>query len=290
MFKRILRKLVIKYFELIPFRKGKDRLFHLAREKSLLNEPFVFRFRRGVRMYIDINDFIQVNVFFHRYYERLETLVWIELSKGAKIIFDIGANVGYYSLVAATNPNARIYSFEPVTPTFKKLEKNRQLNNFLNIQLNQRVVSDTNSKVRIFLGDPLNRGMSSITKSDSLSSEFEDAESVVLDEFCRIHSIETIDLVKIDVEGSEMLVLKGMARILESLHPVLMIEVTNETLQKFGYSIFDVYKFLAEKGYQPYKMIGDRTIQKIHTPEEQLGLILFAHLLTELSPDIIVKN
>jgi FkbM family methyltransferase len=292
MFKNLFEKLIIKYFELVPFLKGKDKLFRFAKKRSMLGKPFNFRFRPNTRMYIDVSDFIQVNIFFHKcyYYEKFETFLWLELTEKANIIFDIGANVGYYSLLAAGNKKAGIYSFEPITATFEKLEKNKDLNRFRNINCFKKVVSNKPGTIKMFLGDELNRGMSSIVKSETMSNEFEEAEAIVLDEFCSSHSIGKVDLVKIDVEGSEMLVLGGMNKILENSKPFLMIEVLNETLGKFGFSIVDIYRFLDQKGYRPYRITGNKEVQKIHEPEEQMGLVLFVHKEIKLPASIKIND
>jgi FkbM family methyltransferase len=290
MFKKLLRSVIIKYFELIPFSKGKDRLFSLAKKRKIFDEPFVFRFRKRIRMYIDTSDFIQINLFFHRYYEKPETLVWLELSKEMGTILDIGANVGYYSLLAARNSRAKVYSFEPISSTFEKLERNKRLNKFANINPFRYVVSDKLGMVKIYLGDQLNRGMSSMIKGELLSDEFEEVEAIVLDEFCQRHSIDKVDLVKIDVEGSEMLVLGGMNKILDVSRPLIMIEVDKETQAKFGYSIYDIYNILGKKGYKPYRILENKEIQKIHEPEEQMGLVLFVHHGVKLPSSIKIND
>jgi FkbM family methyltransferase len=290
MFNKILRKILIKYFELTPFSKGKDKLFHLGKKRSLFNTPFIFKFRPGTRMYVDIKDFIQINIFFHKYYEKPETLVWLEMVKQAKVIFDIGANVGYYSLIAAGNSKANIFSFEPISSTFEKMVKNKNLNKFVNIKPFRNVVSDKRGMAKIYLGDQLNRGMSSMIKSELLSDEFEEVEAIVLDEFCQRHSIDKVDLVKIDVEGSEMLVLGGMNKILDVSHPLIMIEVDKETQAKFGYSIYDIYNILGDKGYKPYRILENKVIQEIHEPEEQMGLVLFVYHGIKLPASIKIND
>jgi FkbM family methyltransferase len=256
---------------------------------GLLDTPFAFRFRKGTKIFIDVKDFIQVNIFFHKYYEKPESLVWLEFCNSADVIFDVGANVGYYSLLAASDPLKQVFSFEPVSFTFEKLRRNIALNKFRNVTAVRSVVSNRAEAIKIYFRDSLNMGMSSVVPSQE-NTAFEEVQGITLDEFVRQKEIKRVDLVKIDVEGSEVLVLEGMKSVLTHSRPALMMEVTQETLERFGYTVENLYKYLGDLGYQAYDIIGERVISKIHTPKEKIGLLLFVHSDAIIPPAIKMEK
>ena len=290
MVKGILRKLSILYFETVPFRKGKERFIRYALRKGILNKPFIFRFDRGLKMKLDISDWVNFQIFLKQGYEKPESMVWKELCSRSHTIIDIGANIGYYSLIASRHTSGKIYSFEPVTETQGKFRANIELNKFSNIYPVQKIISDKAGRIRIYFDDATNTGTASLVKESSEKTAFEEVESTTLDQFAADNALGKIDLVKIDVEGSEFLVLRGMEKTLTDSRPFLMVEVLEETLAKFGFGIIDIYNYLDAKGYQAYDISGKLIIKKISTPIEKIGLILFAHKEATLPPSIQIIN
>ncbi|MGV6829906.1 MAG: FkbM family methyltransferase [Flavobacteriales bacterium] len=131
------------------------------------------------------------------------------------LIFDVGANIGEYSeKIVEFNPNVKIYCFEPIPDTFKQL-KNRHKNN-PNIRLNNFAFSDKEETREMFEYGKLN-GTNSLEKHPELISEATNRIKIPLqkiDSFCETNHIETIDYLKIDVEGHELNVLKGAQKML----------------------------------------------------------------------------
>jgi len=129
-----------------------------------------------------------------------------------KNIYDIGANIGIYSIYYALNfKEANIYSFEPVESTYNILEKN--VNNF---NLNQRIhiynygISINNKKEKLYLSIPENRdseniGLYSLKVKDECKKDSILANFRPLNKF----NIPTPDFIKIDVEGCEEEIIKN---------------------------------------------------------------------------------
>jgi FkbM family methyltransferase len=232
----------------------------------------------GAKMLLNLNDAVQRHIFIYGYYEPVETKFWLHYSKKQNVIFDIGANVGYYSLIAATQlPKGRIFAFEPITKTYNRAKKNIELNKFTNIELNQLAMSATNGQLSLNIGNVHNWGMSSINTHDHLSGETQVVTCKTVDSFIRDKNLQELNLVKIDVEGSEMEVLKGMQTTLQTLKPTLLVEVLNETLKKTGFSALDVYSYLWDNGYKAYRILDTTKLELLKNAVSYDGLVCFRH-------------
>jgi FkbM family methyltransferase len=163
-------------------------------------------------------------------YERFETELFKKQVKKGMTVLDIGAHIGYYTLVAANlvGENGRVFAFEPHPHNFAMLEKNVRINGYKNAILVQKAVSDKSGHIKLFLSEYgtlhslLQVGKKSIV-----------VEAVTLDEFfdkdCKV------DVIKIDVEGAEMLVLLGGDRIIKSNDNLkIFTEFFPEALKRFG--------------------------------------------------------
>ena len=160
--------------------------------------------------------------------------LWVKLSSESKIILDIGANTGIYSLIsAAIAPTATIYSFEPVDRIYDKFQKNILINKFSTIHAEKIALSDKNDFAILydFVEDiPLNANLNSCWHSESSARVEKKIETKRLDLFIEENHILNIDLMKIDVELHEPQVLRGMGKYLVQFQPSLLIEIFNEDM------------------------------------------------------------
>lgn len=158
---------------------------------------------------------------------------------GAKTVFDIGANFGVLAgLFAQRASEARIFAFEPHPETFETLKKNLEQNDVSNVATHQLAMGDSTGTV-VFTshGSPASNR---IAEDPSLYPTIEVAMTT-LDQFAEEHGVPEIDFLKIDVEGAELLVLKGACRMLGSGHVRAgMIELCAGTLVRFGATVDDL--------------------------------------------------
>lgn len=194
-------------------------------ENSKTNEVIV----NGYKMTLDENDVLQLSLFD---YDPIETELVKSNVKKNDIVIDVGANIGYYTLLMAKT-GAFVNSFEPAPSNFKLLQKNVHQNNFSkNVTLHNKAVSN-------FIG----------TSKLYLQKRHTGGHQLGFDRFKTDNSIEVpvtkldfdkIDFAKIDVEGSELNVLKGM----KVLPKKLLIEFSPQKLQNIGTKLDDFFNFI----------------------------------------------
>jgi len=256
--KATLLKIFRWYFRKFPVRKGKIPVLTLISKWGLTdNKKLIGTYDSDIKINLDLDDWIQKLIYFFGCYEveKTETAFWKKFVKDDFIILDIGANVGYYSLMAAKRAiNGTIYAFEPVSTTYDKLKRNIALNNFLNIKPQNLAVSTHSGFIDIYVADNKNTGTSSITKHIHFNGSKERVKTTSIDEFVLEQHITRTDLIKIDVEGAEMLVLEGMRNTLLNFNPMVMVELIDERLVSAGSSLKEAYDFFDALGYKSYKL------------------------------------
>lgn len=157
---------------------------------------------------------------------------WTTESSNARVVFDIGANSGVYALAAAACGAAQTHAFEPLERVHSILLENVALNPNLRIQTWACAIGETDGECLLF--DPGGEAPSSASLSpDFATTNFEQTRSygvrvLSIDSFCAKQEIESVDLIKIDVEGYEASVLRGMIGIVSSSWPTILIEVLPE--------------------------------------------------------------
>lgn len=161
--------------------------------------------------------------------------IFEELSKHIDHFFDIGSNIGYYSLLAAkSNPNVVAYSFEPATGPKFYLNKNIQLNNFQNniIAVNKALSNHIgnidfyeveNVKYKYLKYNLAGEGNAG-TKTTSRNFIKNNVKSTTLNEFIKSHQIDRIDLMKLDTEGTEIDILKSGEESIKAFEPIIICE------------------------------------------------------------------
>lgn len=150
---------------------------------------------------------------------------YFDLNKG--IFLDIGANVGKFSILVGKKlgENGKVFAFEPEINNLKILKKNILINKIKNIEIIPLACSDKKGFADFFI-DLNSSGGHSLYKNKS--SKKISIETDTIDHFLKNNNIKKVDLVKIDVEGAEILVLKGAKETLKKNHPKIIFEAWNE--------------------------------------------------------------
>jgi len=164
-----------------------------------------------------------------RIHEESTTRLMEKTIKRGDTFLDLGANVGYFTLLAAklVGKEGRVYSFEPEPQNFRYLKKNVEVNNYSQAKVFQKAVSDKSGKIKLYVC-PYDSGHHTINRFDGVQAyargrrvekKAVEIEAVSLDDFLRG---EKADVIKMDVEGAEPLALKGMDKMLKSNQNIKM--------------------------------------------------------------------
>lgn len=175
------------------------------------------------------------------------------------VFLDIGANLGWYSLLVGRHqpPGVRIVCFEPDPETFDLLQQNLRLNGLSRVDARRLAVSDESSRRTLFRYADKNTGRHSLLAIND--GDQVEVETVTLTRFLASEGIDVtrLGLVKIDVEGFEPFVLKGMAEVLPAL-PMILAEYAPVYLRRGGVARADYLDPLFEAGFVPCEVDRER--------------------------------
>ena len=191
--------------------------------------------------------------------------LFYELAKESSVVFDIGANIGYYSLLAAiANSEAQIYAFEPVPRVYDRFLRNVELNNASNVTMVRAAVTSFDGDITIYV--PIVDVPSSASTLEGFREHTEEMRvpAITIDTFADQNQISRVDLMKIDTEGTECNVLEKARHIVERDEPIIICEVlkgmTEEALQSFFRSSGYEYYWITDTGLVQKDIIeGDYT-------------------------------
>jgi FkbM family methyltransferase len=209
----------------------------------------------GVQFYVDILDkrITPVDTFNFDQYEQEDSEMLYKLVSDHDTIFDIGANIGWYSNhLSKKLPGATIYSFEPIPETFAQVKKNTELNKSNNIILNNFAFSDAVQTLTFYYSPTITGASSSqnITENDGMIKL--ECQANTIDNFVKENNIAKLDFIKCDVEGAEFMVYKGGAVTFEKHTPVIFTEMLRKWAAKFNYHPNDIIDFFTKFGYNCY--------------------------------------
>lgn len=165
-------------------------------------------------------------------------------------IFDIGANIGYYTLrLAKLNPSAHIHAFEPLPESFDYLSRNLVINqDQKNVKLLNFGLSDKPGQIEFFIAEGNGTNASILNVAEEDSARRISGLVTTFDDYCESTG-SAPDLIKCDVEGAELLVFKGGIKTLTKQKPVILTELLRKWSKPFGYHPNDVLSFFKNMGY-----------------------------------------
>jgi len=203
-------------------------------------------------------------------------------------VVDIGANVGFYTLMAArlVGETGRVHAFEPSKPTLEKLRRNIAANRFTNIVVHEIALSDRNEE-RTFHHD-----------EDPSRNRFGQVDTPDGEETIGCRSLDAelgrnarVDFIKIDVEGAELLVLRGALELLaNNPNAAVMCEFSDLNAHSLGSSVAELTRFFRERKYELFAFDANTsTLVPIVRPEGFDGNVIAMrsgrHMLPKTVPD-----
>ena len=203
----------------------------------------------GHRMLLDRRDSLELSL--RGVYEPLETRIAEKLVTPGGCVVDIGANIGYYTLLCARRAGSagQVYAFEPAPENFSLLQQNIHRNGYRNVQLENAAVSNVTGNLTLFISQE-NHGDHRVYASGSDDRQQVSIRAVRLDDYFA-DDPPLIDLLKLDIQGAEGRALEGMKTLLQCRPPrAILTEFWPLGLRRAGTNPADMLRLLEATGYQ----------------------------------------
>lgn len=226
---------------------------------------------QGNKFYIDKSDTtISQELILSGKWEEYETYLFKKHVKSGDIVLDIGAHIGYYTLIAAkiVGNRGRVYAFEPDPKNFQLLKKNTEENKYKNIVLVNKALSNKPGNIKLFLnkentGD--HRIYASTEKRKSIN-----IQAITLDDFFKDKS-KKVDIIKMDVQGAEARIFNGASGLIKKNKNIkILTEFWPYGLELCGSSAQEYGTMLKESKFKIYNIDENRRTTNLISISELL--------------------
>jgi len=197
-------------------------------------------------------------------HEKYETKLFKDLIKPGMVVVDIGANIGYYTLIAAklVESKGKVYAFEPEPNNYRLLIKNIEVNGYNNVIPIQKGVSNKPGKTKLFISKTVLSSLSFSEDNVPEKKEFVMVETITLEKF---FEDSKVDFIKMDTEGAEGLIIEGAGKVLKKNDLKIAMEFWPYGLKNLGTDPLKLLHKFQNHGFK-IKLI-DETDQCLKTIE-----------------------
>jgi FkbM family methyltransferase len=256
-FRYLLKQLSIAFLSSLPL----NWIEWLIKLNSIPNFPRLVRLglrnrnltiSEGVGKGLKFNTGVADSEFALGTYELPVQEVLAKYLKPGDIFYDIGANIGFFSVIAAklVTSCGHVYAFEPVRENAACIRRNIKLNNFSQISVLEKAVSNSVGEGEMLLTlHPGGHALSTVCTPPDLKSSFT-VELVSIDDLLAQKKLLPPNLVKIDVEGAELNVLKGMKQTIQQFKPIIIYEVDDGNEKSLKQKSQEIETFISSFGYK----------------------------------------
>ncbi len=252
--RKLIFNLIAAYIYHTPFRPGRSILGRLA--YRIFPQEFVADVGAGIKIKVRLDWATDITYWTGTHEKHDELKVFLSYLREGMVVFDVGANIGFYALHFArkVGPNGKVYAFEPVPEYFERLKQHINLNDVTNI-----------IPVPIALSDQKGTAKMSVASGDSSlfhheSDRFIEVPLATLDEFMSEHQINCAHALKLDVEGAELHVIRGANHTIQNFKPIMMVELNATTLKAAGTSPEELFRTIVSYGYRAYVIRNGQAI------------------------------
>lgn len=229
---------------------------------------------QGHKMFIDAGDSLRLTMTGH--YEPFETEVAMEEINAGDTVVDIGANIGYYTLLFArkVGSDGMVFAFEPDSDNFKLLQKNISANAYANVISEQMAVTNKNQEIKLY------QSLRSAGHHRIFAWEGSDKAQVIqgitLDDYLS-ESGNPVNLIKIDIEGAELTAIEGMTGVIEKNRGLKIITEYNPlAIKESGFEPEGYLDLLSRMGFVFYNL---------NEPLQKKERVSRSYLLSEYTPE-----
>jgi FkbM family methyltransferase len=243
------------YLRRFPWRDGKEFFYqHFHRQLAPSEGWLTLRLTRGFTLNLDLADPVQRKLFFFGDYdERREANLITRVLDPGEVFWDVGANLGYFTLLAAArlNNTGQVVAFEPGPSASACLTGNISHNSFANILTFPVAASDREGDAVLYSVAGQADGRANLFRPGADQAASTSVRTVTLDGWREQHDLSGPDFIKMDVEGAELAALTGARATLATGGPLLLVEMKEAIFQSLGTDRTAIEDFLNSFGYQP---------------------------------------
>lgn len=271
-----------KWIEHWPFKSGKWTIQKLVPGmiKVGVLRPVRVAVEPGVSFLLDPRDLVSVTILRNGEWQpEIWDSISPTLSEGS-VFLDVGAHIGYFSMKAArkVGPSGRVVSFEPNPETLKLLRDNVAANSAQNVIVEPIACTDREQMLTLYAAPVGNTGASSLALQNANISIQEPPRPYPvrgrpIDQIVRELNLSRVDAIKIDVEGAEVLVLRGALETLKRFHPKLVVEVVPAQLAGFQTTVEDLTSLIKAAGYNRGKPLNPEQTDWEWTVQDTASLV-----------------
>lgn len=290
-----LIKCIASMFRIVPHFRGKYRIGKKIQKiifpsNKWKNPVFFIKLKNNTHLLIDITSAMNHIPFWtgRRDAEIIELIIKNSLPNW--VVFDIGANIGTYTIPIAKKLgklNGKIHTFEPLKENIDCLEQSITINKVNDkVVFNKYALGDFEGTIDIIKtehGKSSNAVLSFNDKEYEKGLTKEVVTIKMLDNY--INHVDRCDFIKVDIEGAEYFMIKGGLKFIEKYKPIIYGEFNSYFLNKFGFTLLDVWELLQPMGYTSY--VEDRknkgTFKRTEIKEELEDLLFFPPHIKNLS-------
>ncbi|HTU46136.1 MAG TPA: FkbM family methyltransferase [Bryobacteraceae bacterium] len=236
----------------------------------------------GGTMSVMLPELVSAQIVSESYYEKHETLVLLERLRPGMVFFDVGAHVGYFTLLAShlVGETGQVHSFEPTPRTFRLLADNAK--HHPNITVNNLAVYSHSDELILNDFGALNFAFNSffparVADGRAVPEVKHRIQTVSLDEYVERTGVKP-DVIKVDAESAEYQIIDGMKNTLKACRPFFMIEVGDLDLDGVR-PCSEIVEFACSHGYKPLMyQDGELKPHKVADRYQGWGTVFFEPL------------
>lgn len=221
---------------------------------------FVASTRFGDRFEGDTRDILQQYLYYFGVWEPNLTRLLRESLQPGDVFVDVGANIGYFTLLAArlVRPSGRVVAIEPSPRLHASLQRNLARNRVANVRALDVAVLDEAGRVPLYAGTAHHSGLTTTRPERGLELECS-VDALPLSEILEPEEVQAARLIKIDVEGAEAAVVQSLRPLLPRCRDDLevVVEVDAELLARQGRDPAALFAVFSEAGFHPYRLDND---------------------------------
>lgn len=227
----------------------------LRREEAIISSLNLLQTQLGFDLLVDPSDYLSVLLIRDGVFEAPETDLVTRILRPGDICIDAGCHVGYYSCLLAklVGEKGRVYSFDANPQACRSTRRNLGLNGLYFAEVIQTALADTEGMTSFHISTDDQTGLSSLGSIPTCKKTIS-VPCLRLEAFLDERRVDSVRLLKIDVEGAEEMVLRGLGHLLaDHVIDYILVECFDERLQLLDSSTEKVAGILKAAGYTPWE-------------------------------------